>query len=132
MTRYLRLNYVYDKLASMERQFLGGSLQVMCVGIAGTGAGTRIGGHLRYGGGKLRQRHRRYITVAMTNEYRTSRTCCYCFQPVIRPRSLYLAMANGEPNLSLVAPSVTTVLALATNVAATPGTVTLRQRLTSP
>lgn len=132
MTRYLRLNYAYDKLASMERQFVGGSLQVMCVGIAGTGAGTRIGGHLRYGGGKLRERHRRYTTVAMTNEYRTSQTCCYCFQPVIRPRKLYLGMANGEPNLSLVAPSVTTVLALATNVAATPRTVTLRQRLTSP
>jgi hypothetical protein len=62
MTRYLRLNYAYDKLASMECQFAGGSLQVMCVGIAGTGAGTRIGGHLRYGGGKLRERHRRYST----------------------------------------------------------------------
>jgi hypothetical protein len=62
MTRYLRLNYAYDKLASMECQFAGGSLQVMCVGIAGTGAGTGIGGHLRYGGGKLRERHRRYST----------------------------------------------------------------------
>ena len=47
---------------------------------------ARIGGHLRYSGGKLRERHRRYTTVAMTNEYRTSQTCCYCFQPVIRPR----------------------------------------------
>jgi hypothetical protein len=58
----------------------------MCVDIAGIGAGTRIGGHLRYGGGKLRERHRRYSTVTMTNEYRTSQACCYCFQPVIRPR----------------------------------------------
>jgi hypothetical protein len=49
MIRYLRLNYAYDKLASMKRQFVGSSLQVMCVGIAGTGARSRIRGHLRYG-----------------------------------------------------------------------------------
>jgi hypothetical protein len=76
MSQYLRLNYAYDKLASVERRFSRrGSLQVMCVGTIGTGAGTRIGGHLRYGGGKLRERHRRYTIVAMTNEYKTSQTC---------------------------------------------------------
>ena len=62
----------------------------MCIGIAGTGVGTRIGGHLKYGGGQIRARHRRYATVCMTNEFMTSQTCSSCFGPVVRPQKRVL------------------------------------------
>jgi hypothetical protein len=55
---------------------------VMLTGIAGTGVGSRIGGHSRRGGGKLREQHRKHGIVAMTNEYRTSKTCVFCFEQV--------------------------------------------------
>ena len=56
VTRYLRKQAAYDKLARDERKFVGGKIQGMCIGMAGTGAGTRIGGHLKYGGAKVRAR----------------------------------------------------------------------------
>jgi hypothetical protein len=74
----------------MKRKFVGGKIQVMCIGMAGTGAGTRIGGHLKYGGAKVRARHRRYATVCMTNEYMTSQTCSTCFHPVVRAQKRVL------------------------------------------
>lgn len=55
---------------------------IMLTGIAGTGVGSRIGGHARRGGGKLREQHRKHGVVAMTNEFRTSKTCVFCFEQV--------------------------------------------------
>ncbi|KAG0379052.1 hypothetical protein BGX24_001856 [Mortierella sp. AD032] len=40
---------------------------------AGTSVGTRIKGHQKRGGPKLTKEHRKYGTVAHTNESRTSR-----------------------------------------------------------
>jgi len=63
---------------------------IMLTGIAGTGVGSRIGGHARRGGGKLRENHRKHAVVAMTNEFRTSKTCVFCFEQV------QLARANRD------------------------------------
>lgn len=57
-------------------------LPVMFTGTAGTCVGSRIRGHARRGGGKLREEHRRHGIVAMTNEFCTSKTCIYCFARV--------------------------------------------------
>lgn len=67
---------------------------VLLIGEAGTGVGSRIGGHQRRGGGKMREQHRRYCTVGMTNEFRTSKTCIYCFCQVRQARARRLV--NGK------------------------------------
>jgi hypothetical protein len=51
-----------------------------CIGAAGTGVGSRIGGHSRRGGAKLRQEHRQHSTVTITDEFMTSKTCPFCFR----------------------------------------------------
>ncbi|KAF9934623.1 hypothetical protein BGZ65_003661, partial [Modicella reniformis] len=51
-----------------------------CIGAAGTGVGSRIGGHSRRGGSKLRAEHRQHATVVITDEYMTSKTCPFCFR----------------------------------------------------
>ncbi|KAM3578673.1 hypothetical protein VKS41_008873 [Umbelopsis sp. WA50703] len=56
---------------------------VLCIGQAGTGVGSRIDGHLRYGVSQLRRRHRRYAMVAMTNEHNSSQACSVCMSPVV-------------------------------------------------
>jgi hypothetical protein len=76
--------YAHPAECPKARQFL---LPVLLIGSAGTGVGSRIGGHARRGGGKMREQHRRYCTVGMTNEYRSSKTCVFCFQPVQLARS---------------------------------------------
>jgi len=84
---------ILDGLASSERRFLSQRLSsesppntvILCIGTAGTGVGSRIKGHARRGGGKLRKRHGRYVPVAMTNGFRTSQTCSTCFSPIIHP-----------------------------------------------
>ncbi|KAI8370325.1 uncharacterized protein BYT42DRAFT_83600 [Radiomyces spectabilis] len=53
---------------------------VMCIGNAGTGVGCRIRGHARRGGKKMRTGHSRNTTVAITNEFCSSKTCVFCFQ----------------------------------------------------
>ncbi|KAF9167971.1 hypothetical protein DFQ26_002196 [Actinomortierella ambigua] len=55
---------------------------VLLIGESGTGVGSRIQGHARRGGGKMRAEHIRYCTIAMTDEFRTSKTCVFCFQQV--------------------------------------------------
>ena len=54
----------------------------MLIGSAGTGVGSRIKGHSRRGGKKMRKEHMQHCVVGMTNEYRSSQTCVFCFQPV--------------------------------------------------
>ncbi|KAF9093787.1 hypothetical protein BGX27_001569, partial [Mortierella sp. AM989] len=55
-------------------------LPVMLIGTAGTGVGSRIGGHALRGGGRMCKEHRQNCVVSMTNEYMTSQICIYCFQ----------------------------------------------------
>ncbi|KAK3812952.1 MAG: hypothetical protein J3Q66DRAFT_347018 [Benniella sp.] len=57
-------------------------LPVLMIGTAGTGMGSRIGGHERRGGGKMRKEHTKSCVVSMTNEYRTSQVCVFCFEPL--------------------------------------------------
>lgn len=57
------------------------NITVFAYGSAGSGVGSRIGGHLRWGGNWMRQELLRLgLVVALTDEYCTSRICVYCFQ----------------------------------------------------
>jgi hypothetical protein len=80
-------------MASEERRFISdASISetrrriVMCIGTAGICSGSRIKGHLRYGGKKLRKCHRKYATIAMTDEYKSSQTCSACFSQIVHPK----------------------------------------------
>lgn len=95
-TQRLLTNAAYDRLASLERKFIAADHEtgrkqknriVMCIGREGTGVGLRVSGHTRRGGSQLRRRHRRYATIAMTDEHGTSQTCSSCFSQVIRPKA---------------------------------------------
>jgi len=46
-----------------------------------------IKGHPRRGTRKIREQHRNYGYVGLTNEYNTSKTCPYCFSRVILHRA---------------------------------------------
>jgi hypothetical protein len=87
----LRKRMIYDQAAAQERAFLKAEgpsaniLPVICIGNGGTGQGSSIKGFARRGGKWLSKRHGRYFPVAITNEYRTSQTCCFCYAQVIRP-----------------------------------------------
>ncbi|KAF9574644.1 hypothetical protein EC968_005874 [Mortierella alpina] len=61
-------------------------LPIMLIGDAGTAVGSRIGGHPRRGGKKLRQEHMKHCPTVLTDEYKTSRICCYCSEPVEQAR----------------------------------------------
>ncbi|KAF9942579.1 hypothetical protein BGZ70_006116, partial [Mortierella alpina] len=69
-------------------------LPVMIIGDKGTGVGSRIGGHARRGGSKMRRNHRRYCTVVIHDEFRTSKTCTYCHGAVVLARSRRIK--NGQ------------------------------------
>jgi hypothetical protein len=83
---------VYDQVAAKERKYVvqaakdetGPPIRIVK---AATGVGLRIEGHTKRGGTKMRQRHRRYTIVSMTNEHRSSQTCIFCFQQVQRPKT---------------------------------------------
>lgn len=57
-------------------------LPIMYIGTGGTCVGSRWGGHERRGGGLLRKEHRGYAAIGLTNEYRTSQACVWCFEQV--------------------------------------------------
>ncbi|KAG9067605.1 hypothetical protein KI688_012390 [Linnemannia hyalina] len=54
-------------------------IPIMFVGTAGIGTGSRIGGHLKYGGKKVVERHALSVPVLMTDENMTSKVCSLCF-----------------------------------------------------
>lgn len=62
-------------------------LPVMLIGDAGTGVGSRIKGQARRGGNKMREEHIRHCPIAMTDEFRSSKTCIFCFAQVQQARS---------------------------------------------
>lgn len=81
----------YRKLAAEERRFLqedGGSISLLCTGLAGTGVGSTIKGYARRGSRKLRDEHRQHGIVALVNEYHTSLTCPFCLDPIIHPKAM--------------------------------------------
>ncbi|KAK3812149.1 MAG: hypothetical protein J3Q66DRAFT_263672, partial [Benniella sp.] len=67
------------------------------IGTAGTGTGSRIAGHERRGGTKMRNEHAQYCPVAMTDEHNTSKVCVYCFQRTRLARSRRII--RGETKL---------------------------------
>ncbi|CAO3678112.1 unnamed protein product [Umbelopsis ramanniana] len=92
-TNELMNRKILDQSASKERRFVSQRESskdapktiILCIGTAGTSVGSRIKGHAKRGGSKLRTRHQIYATVAMTNEFRTSQTCSSCFCPIVHP-----------------------------------------------
>ncbi|KAF9559819.1 hypothetical protein EC968_006476 [Mortierella alpina] len=54
----------------------------MFVGDAGTCVGSRLKGHTKWGGKRLRRVHMASCPVVITDEYRTSKTCSYCYEEV--------------------------------------------------
>ncbi|KAF9919554.1 hypothetical protein BGZ65_012037, partial [Modicella reniformis] len=61
-------------------------MPIHCIGDAGTGVGLRLKGFARRGGRKFRKEHSRYTMVAVTPEYRTSKTCAFCFSTLQKAR----------------------------------------------
>jgi hypothetical protein len=57
----------------------------MFIGDRGTGVGSRIKGHLRYGGKWKEQLHSQYTNVCITNEHYTSQTCVFCYSKLAHP-----------------------------------------------
>jgi hypothetical protein len=58
---------------------------IMFIGDRGFGIGSRIKGHLRYGGKWKQLIHGLNTTVCITNEEFTSQTCVYCFSKLSKP-----------------------------------------------
>lgn len=72
---------------------------VAFIGTAGTGVGSRLKGNFRLGGGKIREQHRQYGTVVMTDEYMSSQRCCFCFKKTRPARSRRVVDSNGTQKL---------------------------------
>ncbi|KAG0258671.1 hypothetical protein DFQ27_004523 [Actinomortierella ambigua] len=70
---------------------------ILLIGDSGTGVGSRIKGHARRSGGKMRAQHIRYCTIGMMDEYRTSKTCVFCFHQVRLAR--HRRMVKGQEKL---------------------------------
>lgn len=60
---------------------------VAFTGAAGSGVGSRLQGHFRLGGGRIREQHRQYGVVVITDEHMTSQTCNFCFSKTRPARS---------------------------------------------
>lgn len=61
---------------------------VVAYGAAGSGIGSRIGGHLRWGGAWIREQLlRQGVLILLTDEYNTSKTCVFCSQRLEQSRS---------------------------------------------
>ncbi|KAF9557900.1 hypothetical protein EC968_007395 [Mortierella alpina] len=75
--RHFRDGRPFQHLASCPR-IAPAIMPVLSIGDAGTCVGSRLKGHLRRGGTKLRSQHRQSCPVLITDEYRTSKMCLYC------------------------------------------------------
>ncbi|KAG9071055.1 hypothetical protein KI688_008598 [Linnemannia hyalina] len=72
-------------------------IPIMFVGTAGIGTGSRIGGHLKYGGKKVVEQHALSVPVLMTDENMTSKVCPFCFAILRLVKELRLV--NGVEKL---------------------------------
>ncbi|KAI8081668.1 uncharacterized protein BX664DRAFT_198309 [Halteromyces radiatus] len=66
-------------------------------GKAGRGRNSRIGGFLRRGHGPLLQALGQHSSIFHTDEFRTTKLCCRCHEPIYHPKK-----ANGKLNLGTV------------------------------
>lgn len=91
-TNFLVKKNVQDNIASKERRFISGGEKplktplktvIVCMIRAGTGVWSRIEGHAKRGGRQYRRRRRRFVPVAITNDYMSSKTCRYCFNTIL-------------------------------------------------
>lgn len=76
--------FQYDTQCPKSRGF---TLPIMIIGDAGACVGSRMKGHSRRGGKKMCKEHMKHTTVGITSEYRTSKTCVFCFQQVKQAQS---------------------------------------------
>ncbi|KAF9540335.1 hypothetical protein EC957_004375 [Mortierella hygrophila] len=67
---------------------------VLFVGTGGLCIGSRMGGNLKLGGGRITNQHRQACPVLMTNEMRTSQVCIYCYHELRLARARRLI--NGR------------------------------------
>jgi hypothetical protein len=103
---------VQDRIASKERRFISDREKplktppktvIMCIGMVRTGVWSRIKGHAKRSGGQFR----RVVPVAMTNEFMSSQTCCYCFNTIDHPnkrklnRRQYKIAANNGTSICI-------------------------------
>ncbi|KAF9346914.1 hypothetical protein BGX34_003525, partial [Mortierella sp. NVP85] len=64
------------------------NVTVFAYGAAGSGVGSTIGGHIRWGGHWMREELLRLgLVVALTDEYCTSKTCVFCFERLKQQKS---------------------------------------------
>ena len=90
--REIRTKRAYSKIAAQEQRHIRAHGQlspdeetlavIHCFG-HWQGANSPIKGHSRRGTKKIREQHRVYGHVGITNEYNTSKTCPYCFSKVV-------------------------------------------------
>ncbi|KAI9477872.1 MAG: hypothetical protein EXX96DRAFT_484224 [Benjaminiella poitrasii] len=57
----------------------------MFVGDRGLGIGSRLKGHLRYGGNWKPVKNSLYTSVLVTNEHNSSQTCLFCYKKLTHP-----------------------------------------------
>ncbi|KAK9718280.1 hypothetical protein K7432_005626 [Basidiobolus ranarum] len=57
----------------------------MFIGDRGHGIGSRIKGHVKYGGKWKETIHSRYTSVFVTDEHNSSQTCVFCFEKLAHP-----------------------------------------------
>ncbi|KAK4516805.1 uncharacterized protein ATC70_011784 [Mucor velutinosus] len=85
--------------ASRERSFCAGvrpqTSLAMFIRDRGLCVGSRLKGHLKYGGKWKPRLHSSVATVHTTNERKTSQTCMYCFGPISYPTQSIKAK-NGK------------------------------------
>ena len=53
-------------------------IPIIVVGTAGVCNGSHLGGHMKYGEGRILEHHRRTAPVLMTNEHMTGKVCPLC------------------------------------------------------
>jgi hypothetical protein len=73
------------------------SIPLMFVGTQGVCNGSRIGGHLKFGGKRVVEQHLQTVPVLMTGEHMTSKTCPFCFRLVHLVKEL--RVVNGSEKL---------------------------------
>ncbi|KAI8099101.1 uncharacterized protein BX664DRAFT_13109 [Halteromyces radiatus] len=82
-----RKKYTLKEMIKRERQTLAGkNILIRAIGDAGTGVGSRIKGHLKYGGKWHRRLCSQHGVVLVTNEHRTSMICPFCYGRIVHPR----------------------------------------------
>lgn len=101
-TKLYRTRRGYERAAVKERRYVMKSVPskkvIHCIGDQGTGVGSRIRGHRRRGGKIFERLHGKYTTVAITDEFRTTKLCPYCFKTCVHPS--YTKVLPGGKTIS--------------------------------